>query len=58
MLTLVQFAADDLQLELEAPVVATATLTFTELEKEYAEVIEAESGNAGGTRQGQELVSA
>jgi hypothetical protein len=57
MLTLVQFAADDLVIELAAPVVATATLTFTELEKEYAEVISAESGDAAGTRQGQELVS-
>lgn len=58
MLTLVQFAADDLVLELEAPVVATAQLSFTELEKEYAEVIGAESGDASGTRVGQELVSA
>jgi hypothetical protein len=58
LLTLVQFAADDLVLELDAPVVATAQLSFTELEKEYAEVISAESGAAAGSRQGQELVSA
>jgi hypothetical protein len=58
MLTLVQFAADDIVIECQAPVVATTNLTFTELEKEYAEVIGAESGDASGTRQGQELVSA
>jgi hypothetical protein len=57
MLTLVQFAADDLQLELQSPLVATASLAFTELEKEYAEVIGAESGDAAGTRQGLELIS-
>jgi hypothetical protein len=58
MLTLVQFAADDLVLDLEAPVVATADLAFNELEKEYAEVIEAGSGDASGTFAAQELVSA
>ena len=57
MLTLVTFAADDLVLDLQAPVVATATLAFTELEKEYAEVIAAGSGDASGTRVGQELVA-
>jgi hypothetical protein len=57
LLTLVQFAADDLVIDLEAPVVASANLAFTELEKEYAEVIAAESGDTAGTRIGQELVS-
>ncbi len=56
MLTLVQFAADDLVIDLQAPVVATATLSFTELEKEYAEVMG--TGTAEGTQVGQELVSA
>lgn len=58
LLTLVQFATDDIVIELEAPVVATATLSFTELEMEYAEVIIGESGAAAGTRTGQELVAA
>jgi hypothetical protein len=58
LLTLVQFAADDLVLELDAPVAGRAALSFMELEKEYAEVIEAESGDASGTRIGQQLVSA
>jgi hypothetical protein len=58
MLTLVQFGADDIVLELEAPVVATATLSFRELEKEYAEVISAGPGDAAGTYQGMELVTA
>jgi hypothetical protein len=57
MLTLAQFAADDLVVECQSPAVATATLAFTELEKEYAEVIEAGSGDASGTRVGQELVA-
>ncbi|MGO9243287.1 MAG: hypothetical protein ACLPT4_16765 [Verrucomicrobiia bacterium] len=57
LLTLVQFAADDLMLDLQAPVVATANLAFTELEKEYAEVIGAGSGDASGTRVGMELVA-
>jgi hypothetical protein len=57
MLTFVQFAADDLVVDLQAPVVGTATLAFTELEKEYAEVIAAGSGDASGTRVGQELVA-
>ncbi len=56
LLTLVQFAADDLVIDLQAPVVATATLSFTELEKEYAEVLTA--GTSDGIRVGQELVSA
>lgn len=56
MLTLVQFAADDIVIELEAPVVATATLSFTELEKEYAEVLT--TGTNNGTLTGMELVSA
>ncbi|HVM62877.1 MAG TPA: hypothetical protein VMV72_18595 [Verrucomicrobiae bacterium] len=58
MLTLVQFAADDLEIELDAPVVARADIAFNELEKEYGEVVEAESGDASGTRQGQELIAA
>jgi hypothetical protein len=58
LLTLVQFAADDLVLECQAPVVATANLAFTELEKEYAEVIAASGSDVAGTRQGMELVSA
>lgn len=57
LLTLVQFAADDLVVDLQAPVVATANLAFTELEKEYAEVIGAGSGDASGTRVGMELVA-
>jgi hypothetical protein len=56
MLTLVQFAADDLMLELAAPVVATTTLAFTELEKEYAEVLT--TGTSNGTLMGMDLVSA
>jgi hypothetical protein len=58
LLTLVQFAADDIEIELQAPVVATASLAFTELEKEYAEVIGAGSGDAAGTIRGMELASA
>jgi hypothetical protein len=38
--------------------VATANLAFTELEKEYAEVIAASGSDVAGTRQGMELVSA
>jgi hypothetical protein len=56
MLTLVQFAADDLVLEIAAPVLATATMAFTELEKEYAEVLT--TGINNGTLVGMELVSA
>jgi hypothetical protein len=58
MLTLVMFAADDIEIDLEAPVVATATLAFTELEKEYAEVIGAGGSDAAGTISGMELASA
>jgi len=58
LLTLVQFTTDDIVMECQAPVVATTQLSFTELEKEYAEVIDAESGDAAGARIGQELVSA
>jgi hypothetical protein len=58
LLTLVQFATDDIEIELEAPVVAAAQLSFTELEKEYAEVIGTGSGDAAGTINGMELASA
>jgi hypothetical protein len=55
-LALVQFATDDIVIDCDAPVVATAQLSFTELEREYSEVLT--SGTAQGTRVGQELVSA
>ena len=55
LLSLVQFATDDLQIECQSPLVATATLIFTELEREYSEVIT--SGTANGTVAGMELVA-
>lgn len=55
LLPLVQFATDDIQIECQSPLVATATLTFTELEREYAEVIT--SGTASGSVAGMELVA-
>lgn len=55
LLPLVQFATDDIQIECQSPLVATATLTFTELEREYSEVIT--SGTASGTVEGMELAT-
>ncbi len=56
LLPLVQFATDDIEIECQSPLVATATLAFTELEREYVEV-DATSwppvgGTAGGTGTG------
>ena len=56
LLPLVQFAADDIAIECQSPLVATAALTFTELEREYSEVIT--TGTASGTIQGMELATA
>jgi len=56
LLSLVQFATDDIEIECQSPLVATASLTFTELEHEYAEVIT--SGIAHGTIVGMELATA
>jgi len=53
LLTLVQFAHDDIEIDCQAPVVATCALSFTELEQEYVEVVT--SGTTNGTRVGQEL---
>jgi len=55
LLSLVQFATDDIQIKCQSPLVATATITFTELEREYSEVIT--SGTANGTVAGMELVT-
>jgi hypothetical protein len=55
LLSLVQFATDDIQIACQSPLVATATLTFTELEREYSEVIT--SGTASGSVVGMELVA-
>jgi hypothetical protein len=51
----VQFATDDIEIECQSPLVATATLTFTELEREYADVIS--SGIASGMIAGMELTA-
>lgn len=56
LLSLVQFATDDIEIECDTPLIGTATLTFTELEHEYAEVITA--GTASGSISGMELVGA
>ena len=55
LLSLVQFATDDIEIECQSPLVATATLTFTELEREYADVIS--SGIASGMIAGMELTA-
>jgi hypothetical protein len=55
LLPLVQFATDDIEIECQSPLVSTATLTFTELEREYADVIT--TGTARGTIKGMELAS-
>jgi hypothetical protein len=55
LLPLVQFATDDIQIECQSPLVSTATLTFTELEREYTEVIT--TGTASGTVEGMELAA-
>ncbi len=55
LLPLVQFATDDIEIECQSPLVATATLTFTELEHEYAGVIT--TGTASGTFEGMELAT-
>jgi hypothetical protein len=55
LLPLVQFATDDIEIECQSPLVATASLTFTELEHEYADVIT--SGTASGTVAGMELAT-
>jgi len=55
LLPLVQFATDDIEIEYQSPLVSTATLTFTELEREYTDVITA--GTAGGSVDGMELTS-
>jgi hypothetical protein len=55
LLTLVQFATDDIEIECQSPLLSTASLTFTELEREYADVII--SGIASGTFEGMELAT-
>ena len=55
LLPLVQFATDDIEIECQSPLVATANLTFTELEHEYADVIT--NGTASGAIEGMELAS-
>jgi hypothetical protein len=54
LMPLVSFATDDIEIECQAPVVATASLAFTELEKEYAEVVASAAG-LSGTVDGMEI---
>jgi len=56
LLTLAQFAHDDIEIDCQSPTVATASLSFMELEHEYSEVIT--SGTTNGSRSGMELVTA
>ena len=55
LLPLVQFATDDIEIECQSPLVATANLAFTELEREYTEVIT--TGTASGVFDGMELAT-
>jgi hypothetical protein len=56
LMPLVAFATDDIEIECQAPVVATASLAFTELEKEYAEAVVSGAG-VGGTVEGMEILT-
>lgn len=55
LLSVVQFATDDIEIECDTPLIATATLTFAELEHEYTEVITA--GTLDGAFDGMELTA-